>query len=83
MAGPLVPVGPAIPPAVAAVLKSHADAISALREPKAPVRLHAVASTDLPPAANWTNCAIVASDLGVIVVSDGSDWIRQDTGAAI
>lgn len=59
------------------------DAIRALEHPGQPVFVYAVTVADLPPAADWPNGVLKVSDLNILAVSDGSAWIRQDTGAAI
>lgn len=59
------------------------DAIVQLQQPGQPSFVCAVASTDLPPPADWPNGVLRVSDLNILAVSDGSAWIRQDTGAAI
>jgi hypothetical protein len=79
----LTPIGPGIPELVRAVLKSHEDAIRDLQQPQGPVPTFAIASTSLPSAANWIYAEVFCTDLGVKAVSDGTDWLRQDTGAAI
>ena len=48
-----------------------------------PVKLPEFLEVALPPAAPWRGHAVIVSDLKIIAHSDGSDWIRQDTGAAI
>ena len=83
MAVDLIPVGPGVPPEIRAVLKSHEDAIRALQYPQAPMPAYPVESTALPPAASYENCIVVVTDLNILAHSDGSDWIRSDTGAAI
>ncbi len=52
-------------------------------QPMQPVRVYACLQADLPPAADWSNCVLRVTDLNVLAFSDGSDWIRADTGAAI
>lgn len=64
----------------------YAELVDFLRDlavPKGPQRLWACASDALPPAIAHPNTCALASDLGVIVVSNGTAWIRQDTGAAL
>lgn len=48
-----------------------------------PQRLPNFLEADLPPAEMWRFCAVIVSDLDIIAHSNGSDWIRSDTGAAI
>lgn len=83
MASALVPVGPGVPASVAAILKSHESAILQLREPAAPTRVYALAAADLPPAADWPEHVVWVSDIPTLAQSDGTNWIRADTGAAI
>ena len=52
-------------------------------DPRQPVRVYACLEADLPPAANWSSCVLHVTDLNCLAFSDGSDWIRADTGAAI
>lgn len=59
------------------------EAITQLQQPGQPVFVCAVASADLPPAENWPNGVLRVADLDILAVSNGSAWIRQDTGAAI
>ena len=75
----LTPLPPGAPPA----LTDLRSAALELLEPTQPRRLYATTSTALPPAAEWTFCLAWTSDLGALVVSNGTAWIRTDTGAAI
>ncbi|MBL8554756.1 MAG: hypothetical protein JNL41_10795 [Phenylobacterium sp.] len=77
------PVGPGVPDAVRAVLKSFHDALGALAQPQAPTPLFAVAQAGLPPAAAWPHSLVLVTDLNILAHSDGAHWIRQDTGAVI
>lgn len=79
----LLPIGPGVPEAVRAILKSFHDAIFALQAPAAPSPLFAVAQAGLPPAAAWPSSLVLVSDLNILAHSDGVHWIRQDTGAVI
>ena len=60
-----------------------ANAIAALQTPQAPALVYACAQADLPPAANWPNGVVRVTNLDILAVSNGSAWIRQDTGAPI
>lgn len=75
--------GPGVPEAVRAVLKSFQDAIEGLLAPGAPTSLFAVASSALPPAAEHPRSLVLVTDLNILAHSDGVHWIRQDTGAVI
>jgi hypothetical protein len=79
----LIPIGPDIPAAFHAVLKSIHDAIRELETPGAPKPVFAVVQAKLPPAASYARCVALVSDLNVLAHSDGAHWIREDTGAVI
>ncbi len=79
----LSPVGPGVPEAVRAVLRSFADALAALMSPGAPTPLYAEVSAALPPASDHPQTLLLVSDLNILAHSDGVHWIRQDTGAVI
>ncbi|WP_374576117.1 hypothetical protein [Phenylobacterium sp.] len=53
------------------------------RAPGAPTPIFSSATDGLPAAASYPGCLVRLSDLNILAVSDGSSWIRQDTGAAI
>lgn len=78
----LRPVGPDAG-ALAPLLSEMRDAIQELLNPTFPHPVFAIASTSLPPAADYPSCVVRATDLNILVVSDGTTWRRQDTGAAI
>jgi hypothetical protein len=79
----LLPIGPGIPEAVRAVLKSFADALFALQAPAAPQPLFATTQAGLPPAAAYPSSLALVTDLNILAHSDGVHWVRQDTGAVI
>lgn len=79
----LNPIGPGLPEAVRATLKSFHDALSALMQPGAPTPVFAVAQAGLPPAADHPQTLVLVTDLNILAHSDGDHWIRQDTGAVI
>lgn len=79
----LIPPGPGVPEALRGLLKSFHDALSALQAPGEPQSVFAVAQAKLPPAASYPNAVLLVSDLNILAHSDGSHWIRQDTGAVI
>jgi hypothetical protein len=78
-----LPIGPGIPEAFHAILKSFHDAITALETPGEPKPVFAVVQAKLPPAATYPQCVALVSDLNILAHSDGVHWIRQDTGAVI
>lgn len=59
------------------------EAIRSLQVPVAPAPLFACATADMPPAARWAHHALKNTTLNIVAVSDGVNWIRQDTGAEI
>ena len=79
----LLPIGPEIPDAVRAVLKSFHDALRALETPGEPKPVFAVKQAGLPAAAAYPQCVALVSDLNILAHSDGVHWIRQDTGGVI
>jgi hypothetical protein len=85
----LVPVGPGIPAGLAAILKSHEDALRSLMQPGSPVKLphidtkaHLLAQA---PPANWPECGIVCDEINALCVSTqvaGTwTWLRADGSA--
>lgn len=56
---------------------------NALVAPKSPVIVPGFATSDMPPAASYPNGVIRNTTLDVLAVSNGTAWIRQDSGAAI
>ncbi|WP_394764289.1 hypothetical protein [Phenylobacterium sp.] len=79
----LTPIGPGIPAALHAVLTSIQDAIRDLQTPQAPKPVFPVSQAKLPPAASYPTCVCLVSDLNILAHSDGSHWLREDTGAVI
>ena len=54
-----------------------------LTAPSAPVIAPSFATSDMPSAASYPGGIIFNSTIGVLAASNGTAWIRQDTGAAI
>lgn len=79
----LLPLGPGIPEASRAMLKSFHDTLGALIAPAAPTPLFAIAAAALPPASDHPHTLVLVTDLNILAHSDGDHWIRQDTGAVI
>jgi hypothetical protein len=79
----LTPIGPGVPAALQAILKSIHDAIAELQTPQEPKPVFAVTQARLPPAASYPLCVALVSDLNRLAHSDGVHWIREDTGAVI
>lgn len=57
--------------------------VGSLEKPGSPTPLYACALAALPSAATFINCFAYVTDTKITVVSDGTVWRRQDTGAAI
>lgn len=76
-------VGPEIPEGMRTFALSVVEAIRALQVPQSPVPVLALTAAELPPAANYPNCVVRVSDLDILAVSNGSEWVRQDTGASV
>lgn len=55
------------------------DRLSALETPRGPIPAWPTARP-LPDAAEFKSAVVLVIDLGVLAVSDGSRWVRQDTG---
>lgn len=54
-----------------------------LANPQGPTKLYSCATADMPPAGDCVGCVLRNTTLNILAVSDGTSWIRQDTGAAI
>lgn len=76
-------IGPAVAAELRPLLTELVEAIRSLQTGGRPARVFSCPSSSLPPAAEFTSCVALATDLGVLVVSDGEGWTRQDTGTAI
>lgn len=60
------------------------DAIDELQAPTKPSQLWVCASSALPrPASNWAGCVASLSDLPTLAMSNGTNWVRVDTGAVL
>lgn len=84
----MMPVGPDLPLSVSTPLRDHAERLRALERPMGPVRQYvdhtATTAAELGlPAAKYPDMMIWLRALRTFVVSDGEDWIRQDTQGAL
>lgn len=77
------PIGPDVPAGLQPLLTEIRDAVNELITPTYPKPMFACVEADLPPAADFTNCSAMVTDAGIPVISDGTDWLRYDTGAPI
>lgn len=55
----------------------------ALENPAYPRPVFTCTTAEMPSAALYPNCVLRNSTLNILAVSDGTNWRRQDTGAAI
>jgi len=76
------PVGPDAG-SLAPLLDELRTAVLELQTPTQPTALFACATADMPPAADWPGTVLRNTTLDILAVSNGTGWIRQDTGAAI
>ena len=74
-----VPLG--VDPGLALHLDELEGRLAALEGGLGPRPVYACAKPGLPPAAAFLNCVVRVTDLNILAVSDGVNWIRQDTGA--
>lgn len=58
-------------------------AFDRLDQPMEPKPVFACATSELPSAAAYANCVVRNTTLNILIVSDGANWIRQDTGASL
>ncbi|MEH6677517.1 hypothetical protein [Phenylobacterium sp.] len=79
----MLSVGPDVPQALRPLLGELVEAVRALQEPGAPTRIFACDAAELPPAKAWPQTLVLVADLSTLAVSDGTVWVRQDTGAVI
>ena len=75
------PVG--LAPSLAAYLESLEVRLAALEGALSPLPAFVCAQALLPDPARHINCVVRVADLNILAASDGVNWIRQDTGAAI
>lgn len=69
--------------AVQAFLSEAEERLAALETPQSPTAVFACLKADLPAAASHVSRLAYATDTKILVVSDGTVWRRQDTGAPI
>jgi hypothetical protein len=64
-------------------LQSLEDRIAELENPNGPAAEFSCLKANLPDALTYLNRRAYVTDTKITVVSDGTVWRRQDTGAAI
>jgi len=75
-----------VPPAGAVHARFYREIVEALRElqsPQAPTPVWSCPASALPDAARFASCVLRVADLDVLAHSNGSAWIRADTGAVL
>lgn len=77
-----VPVGE-VPPALAAYLEELERRVAGLEDPGSPANVFRCTEADLPAASSYFGSFLWVTDLNILAHSDGADWRREDTGAAI
>jgi len=78
-----VPVPVGIDPDLGRYLQSLEDRLETLENPQGPTPVFTCTTANMPAAASYVNMVLRNSTLNILAVSDGTSWIRQDTGAAI
>ncbi len=71
---------PRLPANIRGPLSELAESLEPARHPLA--LFHCVQGA-LPDPAHWMGCILWVSDLNILAHSDGTHWVRQDTGGAI
>jgi len=79
----MLTVGPEIPAPLRPLLLELVDAVRELQSPTQPHTIFACLQAALPPAARFNGAAARVADLDILVLSNGTNWIRQDTGDAL
>lgn len=74
---------PRLPSPIRGPLSELAAALDQIRSPRMPLALFSCARAGLPPAADWSGCLLRVSDLNTLAHSDGTRWVRVDTGGAL
>lgn len=50
---------------------------------QSPLPLFACTTSNMPAASSYVGCVLRNTTLNILAVSDGTNWIRQDSGAVI
>lgn len=78
-----VGIGATTPESLSALLNEMRDAILALQNPQDPTPAFACLTAAVPDPAAFINCVILVTDIPALAYSDGTDWLRADTGAPV
>lgn len=80
------PIFAGLGPEIRGPLLDHDNRLRTLEQPKAPQRVYvstATTAAELVSASRYPNCQVWLSELKTFAVSDGINWIRQDTQGAL
>lgn len=76
-----VPIG--TPPVLATYLEELEARIARLESPQQPTPVFASTTANMPAASSFYQHVLLNTTLNILAHSDGTNWIRQDTGATI
>lgn len=80
------PISAALAPDIRAPLQDHDQRLQAIEQPGAPQRIYvstATTAAEIVAASLYPQTWVWLSALNTIAVSNGADWIRQDTQGAL
>lgn len=77
------PIGPDVPAVLQPLLNEMRDAAGEQANPTYPHLVFATTTALQPSAADYQNCIYFNTTIKRLAVSDGTNWLRMDTGAAI
>lgn len=77
------PVPPGLDLGLATLLADLSNETREAGLPTKPQRLFPTTSAAKPAASDWTYCLVFFTDLNALGVSNGTTWIRTDTGASV
>lgn len=79
----MTPVPFSAPEDVKAWMQDVMERLQNLENPQGPTLVWSCTSAALPSAATYVGRVLRVTDLNILAHSDGTNWRRQDTGAAI
>lgn len=68
---------------LASYLQQLEDRVSRMETPLGPTPVFACTTANMPAAVGAINMVLRNTTLNILAVSDGVNWIRQDTGGVI
>jgi len=57
--------------------------LTRLGNPGEPVKMASFTTDNMPSAADYSGCQLWNTTISRVCVSDGTNWLRQDTGASV